>query len=70
MGDACKIPRGKLYGRQGRYGTLVEELIGRGLVETRTFAEHRGRGGEAMMVRVAYDRSPVKKYVDKVALNV
>jgi len=70
IGDACKIPQGRLYGRQGRYGPLVEELIGRGLVETRTFAGHRGRGGEAMLVRIAYDRSPVKKYVDKVALNV
>lgn len=70
MGEACRIPQGKLYGRQGRYGNLVEELISRGLVETRTFTGHRGRGGEVMLVRIAYDKTPVRKHVDKVALSV
>lgn len=70
IGEACKIQQGALYGRQGRYGNLVEELITRGLIETRTFTGHRGRGGEVIMVRVAYDKSPVKQYVDKVAMKM
>ncbi len=70
MSDACKISQGALYGRQGKYGNLVEELISRGLIETRTFTGHRGRGGEVIMMRVAYDKNPVKQYVDKVAMKV
>ena len=69
IADACKIPQGTLYGRSGRYGPSMNELITRGLVELRTFTGHRGRGGSAIKARVAYDREPTKRYVDKVALE-
>jgi KaiC/GvpD/RAD55 family RecA-like ATPase len=69
IGESCKITQGVLYGRQGRHGNLIEELIIRGLIETRTFTGHRGRGGDVTLVRVAYDKGPVKEYVDTVALS-
>ena len=69
IADACKIPQGVLYGRSGRYGPAMNELIARGLVELRTFTGHRGRGGSAIKVRIAYDREPTKRYVDKVAMK-
>jgi hypothetical protein len=47
----------------------MKELITRGLVELRTFTGHRGRGGSATKVRIAYDREPTKRYVDRVALD-
>ena len=47
----------------------MNELAARGLVELRTFTGHRGRGGSAIKVRIAYDREPTKRYVDKVALE-
>jgi adenylate cyclase len=69
IADACKMPQRELYGRSGRYGPTIEELITRGLVELRTFTGHRGRGGSAIKVRIAYDREPTKRYVDRVALE-
>jgi adenylate cyclase len=69
IADACKIPQRALYGRSGRYGPTMTELIRRGLVEARTFTGHRGRGGNAIKVRIAYDREPTRHYVDKVALK-
>jgi adenylate cyclase len=69
IADACKVPQRALYGRSGRYGPTMKELITRGLVELRTFTGHRGRGGSATKVRIAYDREPTKRYVDRVALE-
>jgi adenylate cyclase len=69
VADSCKIPQRALYGRSGRYGPSMNELLSRGLVELRTFTGHRGRGGSAIKVRIAYDREPTKRYVDKVALE-
>ena len=64
----CKLPRYSLYSRQGGCGPTVTELLQKGLVESRTFTGHRGRGGEVMKIRIAYDREPTKRYVDEMAL--
>jgi adenylate cyclase len=69
IADACSIPQRALYGRAGRYGPTLHELIAKGLVEARVFTGHRGRGGSAIKVRVAYDREPTKRYVDRAALK-
>ena len=69
IANACRIPLGTLYGRSGRYGPTISPLIAKGLIELRTFTGHRGRGGSAIKVRIAYDREPTKRYVDKVALE-
>lgn len=70
ISEACQMPQGMLYGRAGRHGPVMAELERRGLVETRTFTGQRGRGGEVVRVRVAYDKDPVKKFVDRTALNL
>ena len=70
ISEACQIPQGLLYGRGGRHGPVVAELVGRGLVEARTFSGQRGRGGEVVRIRVAYDREPVRRFVDETAMKL
>jgi hypothetical protein len=70
ISQACQIPQGLLYGRGGRRGPVMAELVERGLVESRTFSGHRGRGGDVVKVRVAYDKEPVKKFVDETAMKL
>jgi tetratricopeptide (TPR) repeat protein len=65
IAQATKISPSALYGRQGRYGKPLADLIHRGLIETRILTGQRGRGGETVKVRIAYDRDPVKRYVDR-----
>lgn len=60
-----KIPRASLYGRRGSLGAFVGELKSRGLIEMRVFKGERGRGGEILKLRVAYDKEPVRRLVDK-----
>jgi adenylate cyclase len=69
IAEGSKIPQRALYGRSGHYGSSMNELIKRGLVELRTFTGHRGRGGNAIKARITYDREPTKRYVDKAALK-
>ena len=58
-----------LLGRNGAYGPSVRELISRGLIEARIFKGQRGRGGNVVKVRLAYDKEPVKRYVDRTVLK-
>jgi len=69
LSTATKIPHATLYGTHGNYGPPLSELISRGLIETRVFSGQRGRGGEVLRARIAYDKEPVKRYVDKVVLK-
>jgi hypothetical protein len=64
-----KVPQGALYGRGGNYGPVIAELQRRGLIEVRTFTGQRGRGGDVIKVRVAYDKEPVKQFVDTTAMK-
>jgi hypothetical protein len=69
LSAATRIPHATLYGKHGGYGPLLGELLSRGLVEARVFSGQRGRGGEVLRVRVAYDKEPIKRYVDSVVLK-
>jgi len=62
----ARVPASSLYGRHGGYGAAIEELLSRGLVETRIFSGQRGRGGEVVKVRISYGIEPVKRYVDQI----
>jgi len=63
------IPRNSLYARNGVPGPPVKELRTRGFLEFRVFKQARGRGGEVTKVRIAYDKEPVKRYVDAAILK-
>jgi len=69
--DMLQIPKAQIYGdaRYGHtFGRSLEDLVKRGLVEYRIVPGVRGRGGNVMKVRVAYDKEPVKKMVNELAL--
>jgi CRP-like cAMP-binding protein len=53
-----------LYGRGNQIAPAINEPANRGLVEIKIFPGGRGRGGDIMKVRVAYDKDPVKNYVN------
>jgi KaiC/GvpD/RAD55 family RecA-like ATPase len=54
------------YAEGGRFGPVMKELLSSGLVETRFFPGQRGRGGEVIKVRVAYEKELVKRIVNEV----
>ena len=60
-----QIHKRDLYGSQGRFGRLLKELHDHGMVEVRSEAGKRSRGGQRLKIRVAYDREAVKQYVSK-----
>jgi uncharacterized repeat protein (TIGR01451 family) len=69
---SLKIPRSQVYG-DSRYahtfGKPLERLVKKGIVEFRVFPGRRGRGGNIVKVRVAYEKEPVKRFVDSLALT-
>ena len=64
-----EIPRSTLYAAGRRKGPVLAELERRGLVETRIFPGERGRGGEIMKVRVAYENTIVKAIVERAVMQ-
>ena len=65
--SALKIPRNRLYGdrRRGRrYGREIEALMKAGLVELRIFPGERGRGGQIVKVRLAFDNHVARQIVE------
>jgi TolB-like protein len=42
----------------------VQELLQRGLIERRFYQNERGRGGEVMRFRIAYDNELVRNFID------
>ena len=57
-----------VYGERGTVRGLpvfLNELLKRGLVETRIFHGERGRGGEVTRVRVAYERDAIRLYINQ-----
>jgi len=67
IAKATGAAKASLYGQQGRFGATLKELLSSGLVETRFFAGERGRGGEIIKVRVAYEKELVKRLIDREA---
>ena len=60
-----KTPPSSMYGRHGGMSPELGELVKRGLVESRVFRGERGRGGEVTRFRIAYERDPVREYVNE-----
>jgi CRP-like cAMP-binding protein len=54
-----------LYGKTSTINPSLDEPLRRGLIETRIFTGERGRGGEVMRLRIAYERDPIKELVSK-----
>jgi KaiC/GvpD/RAD55 family RecA-like ATPase len=67
IAKATGSTKASLYAEQGRFGPTLKELISSGLVETRFFPGERGRGGEIIKVRVAYEKDQVKRLVNGAA---
>ena len=65
IADSTNVPRMVLYGRESTYGPILKELFSKGLVEQRFFAGQRGRGGEVIKFRIAYEKELVKRFVEK-----
>jgi tetratricopeptide (TPR) repeat protein len=67
--DSLKIPRSHVYGEQRwgrRHGRQLEALISSGIVESRVFPGERGRGGNILRVRLAYDQDLAKQYAEQI----
>jgi predicted ATPase len=60
-----KVSKYSIYGSMGSRGKAMLELERSGLVDVRVFAGERGRGGEILKVRVAYEKEFVRRYVDQ-----
>ena len=55
-----KVSKYSVYGSTSIRGQAIAELERMGIAETRIFAGERGRGGEILKVRVAYDKEAVR----------
>jgi KaiC/GvpD/RAD55 family RecA-like ATPase len=63
--EATKVGKASLYGERGQYGPLLRELLSRGLVVTRFFPGERGRGGEIVKLRIAYEKPYIQSIVER-----
>lgn len=59
------ISASALYGKNSTLSPVLGETVRRGLVEIRIFPGERGRGGEVTRVRIAYDKEPIREYVNE-----
>lgn len=69
LGEVAKetgIPRSIVYSRSSKPAkSSLQELFQRGFVERRFFRGVRGRGGEVMKLRVAFENDLIKDYVEE-----
>jgi adenylate cyclase len=65
IADKSRISPSALYGKHSTLGPALDEPVRRGLIETRIFPGERGRGGEVMRLRIAYDKEPIRDFVNK-----
>lgn len=61
------IPVSSLYSKSPGSAKSLRELRKRGLVEMKLSPGERGRGGEVTKIRIAYDKSPVRSYIEHLA---
>ena len=61
----AKTHKSGVYGIGAGRGRDLLELEKRGIVESRIFQGERGRGGNILRVRVAYDKETIKRYIDE-----
>jgi hypothetical protein len=69
IASKTRISPSTLYGKHSTIGTSLDEPIRRGLIETRIFPGERGRGGEILRLRIAYDKEPIRELVHKKILQ-
>ena len=68
ISDSTHLSQFAFYGKGGRFGPILKELISKGFIEMRFFPGERGRGGEVVKFRIAYEKDLVKRFIDKEAL--
>lgn len=61
------IPISSLYAKVPASAPPFRELWKRGLIEMKISPGERGRGGEVTKIRIAYGKSPIRNYVDRLA---
>jgi hypothetical protein len=54
-----------LYGKTATISPSLDEPLRRGVIETRIFPGERGRGGEVVRLRVAYEKDPIRELVGR-----
>jgi hypothetical protein len=72
IASSLRLPRSQLYGdaRYGQtFGKPLQKLIKAGITEFRIFPGERGRGGNVIKVRAIYEKEPVKRLIDSIALQ-
>ena len=70
--NSLNIPKYQVYGdpRSGHtFGKSLKGLIRTGIVEHRIVPRSRGRGGNVVNIRVAYERQPVKELINSLSLR-
>ncbi len=66
IADGMKISTSIVYSKtKNQFSPPIQELLQRGLIERRFFQKERGRGGEVMRFRIAYDNELVRNYIDR-----
>jgi TolB-like protein/Tfp pilus assembly protein PilF len=66
IANGMRISTSIVYSKsKNQFSPPIQELLQRGLVERRFFQNERGRGGEVMRFRIAYDHEFVKTYFDQ-----
>ncbi len=59
----AKVSKNRLYRSPGQHGSAIAELELQEIVETRLFQGERGRGGKITKVRVAYEKTNVRREI-------
>lgn len=65
LAEQSGISKSILSGKNSVLGPALDEPVRRGLIDTRIFPGERGRGGEVMRLRLAYEKDPVRELVSK-----
>ncbi len=65
IAQEAQVSTSLLYGKHSTMGSALDEPVRRGLIETRIFPGERGRGGEVLRLRIAYDKEPIRDFVNR-----
>jgi tetratricopeptide (TPR) repeat protein len=60
-----KVSKHSVYGSSGRRGQAISELERCGIVEERAFTGERGRGGNILKIRIAFEEEAAKKLINR-----
>ncbi|HXQ92007.1 MAG TPA: hypothetical protein VN739_03310, partial [Nitrososphaerales archaeon] len=69
ISEATNATQISLYGKAGKFGPILKDLLSSGVVEMRYFPGQRGRGGEVVKFRIAYEKEHVKRFLDNSISN-